>query len=171
MKNLSILIIFLVFLILSKDRVYFLSTQVNKTHTNDYYIHQAYLYFDFLDTSKPFIPLNYADKCVRYEWSPWGSPLSGVTGLGKLMHFFDKIYRFIYPCVIKNRTFQTYDINPFVRSTVTFHEMNAPYKTYDIYEEFSFNEKGEIIFIEAWTPRTNHEYNDRLSTKIPYFWF
>jgi len=162
---LSVFLVFFILLILLKDRLYFLSTQVIKNHTNDYYKHQANLYFDFLDTSKPFISPNYADKCVRYEWPPW----SRITGIGALkMNVLDKIYRTIYPCVIKNRTFQTYDINPFVRSKVTFHEMNAPYKTYDIYEEFSFNEKGEIIFIEAWSPKQNGEYN-RLSTKIPYF--
>ena len=77
-----------------------------------------------------------------------------------------------------NRECRGFDVQPFGRCHVTFHYLKGDHFV-DIYEEFTFNDAGEITFIEAWTdepgfgPTSPTDYwaegssVRRLSTKVP----
>ena len=55
----------------SKKTIDALSTALKPNRPAEYYFHQAKLYFDSLDTRRnEALPL-YAEKLMRYEWSPW----------------------------------------------------------------------------------------------------
>ena len=83
-----------------------------------------------------------------------------------------------YPTKVIDRDCRFFDVQPFARCRVTFHYLR-PDKLYKIYEEFSFNNDGEITFIEAWSdeldllPMGPEDYwaegknVRRMSTKIP----
>lgn len=140
-----------------------------------YYVDQANKYFDTLDTSQPVesIP-NYSDLVARWEWPPWllltGYERQPMIDSSLLLREGD-------PSTVPVRDCRFFDEQPFARCYVVFEyeEGLCP-----IYEEFVFNDAGEMTFIEAWSdipgmlPFT--DANDRwaegadvsrLSTRVP----
>jgi hypothetical protein len=123
-----------------------LSRELSPKFPLGYYADQSNKYFNTLDSytrrdGKP----KYSKKVIRYEWSPWLK----LTGYKSWMMKLD-FFLTLYPTKVTNRICQGFDIQPFGRCHVTFiykgHE-----EPVDIYEEFTFNDQGEITFIEAWT--------------------
>ena len=141
----------------------------------DYYAEQSDKYFDTLDTyaprgSKP----NYSKKVIRWEWYPWLK----LTGYKSWMMKLD-FFLTLYPTKVVNRVCEGFSVQPFGRCHVTFIYKGNNHPV-DIYEEFTFNDQGEITFIEAWTdspgffptPDINDYWAEgpdvkRLSTKVP----
>ena len=56
----------------------------------------------------------------------------------------------LYPTKVINRVCKGFNVQPFGRCHVTFMYKGHDGRV-DIYEEFTFNDQGEITFIEAWT--------------------
>lgn len=141
----------------------------------DYYIDQALKYFDTLDTfasrdSKP----RYAQKVIRWEWYPW----LYLTGYKDHWMKLDRLL-ILYPTKVIDRDCRFFEEQPFARCRVTFHYLKSD-EFIPIYEEFTFNNQGEMTFIEAWSdvrgylpmdeeldPWAQGENVYRLSTKVP----
>ncbi|MCL4233958.1 MAG: hypothetical protein KJ042_05530 [Deltaproteobacteria bacterium] len=141
----------------------------------EYYVDQSLRYFDTLDSySDPRSIPNYSDLVARWEWPPWLL----LTGFGDdAMIWIDLALR-LYPTRVLERDCRAFDFQPFGRCRVVFEyngEISCP-----IYEEFTFNDLGEMTFIEAWSDlpgfMPTDDANDawaegpdahRLSTKIP----
>ncbi len=154
---------------------YSYSTKLSPQFAPEYYIDQGMKYFDTLDTyasrsSKP----KYSRNVLRWEWYPWLK----LTGYKRWMMKLD-VLLILYPTAVIDRDCRFFKVQPFSRCRVAFS-----YKGVDelikIYEEFTFNDKGEITFIEAWTdeapllpmnpeldPWAELENVKRLSTKVP----
>ncbi len=140
-----------------------------------YYVDQGNKYFDTLDsyaprTSKP----TYASHVIRWEWPPW----LYLTGHKDHWMVMDRLL-VLYPTRVKNRDCRSFSVQPFCRCRVTFH-----YEWIDshveIYQEFTFNDFGEMTFIEAWSDEAGLRPMDaeidywaegqnvrRLSTRVP----
>ena len=84
----------------------------------------------------------------------------------------------LYPSVVTDRDCRAFDTQPFGRCTVVFYYDDHDGKPCPIYEEFTFNDAGEITWIEAWSdvdglrPTTSddpwgEDGIDRLATRIP----
>lgn len=133
---------------------------------------------DFRETVHP----RYNQTVVRFEFFPWLL----TTGFGPMtMKNTNEILR-VYPTNYKDFDCRTFSQQPFVRCRVTFIfgplDSEGGHKRSQecpIYEEFTFNSKGEISFIEAWTdspgflpmdsddPWAEEESVRRLSTFVP----
>lgn len=141
----------------------------------DHYVQQANKYFDTLDTSAdPASIPDYSGQVARWEWPPWLL----LTALGRDdMISTAAIIRQGDPSTVPVRDCRFFDKQPFARCTVTFEyeEGSCP-----IYEEFTFNDAGEMTFIEAWSDQPGlapqqhkgdfwgEEGNiARLSTRVP----
>ena len=139
-----------------------------------YYAEQGSKYFDTLDSyADPNSVPNYSELVARWEWPPWLK----LTGLGaEQMVLIDRLLR-LYPTAVPERDCQAFSAQPFGRCHVVFTYQGRPCA---IYEEFTFNDQGEITFIEAWSdlpgmlPTTDPddywaegEGVHRLSTKVP----
>ena len=143
--------------------------------TAEYYINQGLKYFDSIDSyapkgSKP----KYAKTVLRWEWYPWLK----LTGRGRFFMKLDVLLK-LYPTEVIERDCRYFDVQPFTRCRVVFNYKRK--NTFvPIYEEFTFNAKGEISFIEAWTDKIGFlpmdpdvdrwaegEMVNRLSTKVP----
>jgi hypothetical protein len=139
-----------------------------------YYVAQSLKYFATLDSdADPRNIPNYSELVARWEWPPWLK----LTGLGdRAMVVIDLLLR-LYPTTIPEHDCEAFPVQPFGRCHVVFHYQDTPCA---IYEEFTFNDQGQMTFIEAWSdipgllPTTDP--NDywaegagvhRLSTKIP----
>ena len=141
----------------------------------EHYIAQSHAYFDTMDY-EPFgaIEPDYSELVARWEWPPW-LKLTGWTR--------DKIIAtdqllVLLPSVVPIRDCRAFDTNPFGRCTVTFYYDDHEGRPCPIYEEFTFNDAGEITFIEAWSdldgmrpqadgdPWAEGEV-DRLANRIP----
>lgn len=151
------------------------SRELSPAHSGSYYVDQGNKYFDTLDSyasrdSKP----NYASHVIRWEWPPW----LYLTGHKDHWMAMDRLL-VLYPTRVKDRDCRSFNVQPFCRCRVTFH-----YEWIDshvaIYQEFTFNNAGEITFIEAWSDdaglRPMNEKRDywaeepdvrRLSTRVP----
>jgi hypothetical protein len=116
------------------------------TQTPEYYVEQALKYFDTLDTSadRESIP-NYSELSARWEWPPW-LRLTGY-GAANMLQTAETIRQF-EPSTVPERDCRFFDVQPFARCYVVFEyeEGRCP-----IYEEFVFNDAGEMTFIEAWS--------------------
>lgn len=114
--------------------------------TPQYYLEQAYAYFDTIDffVFKGGAP-HYAKDVIRWEWHPWLL----LTGYGARSMQLDVLQK-LYPTRITNRNCTVSEVAPQVRCSVSFAYLGHT-NTTDIYEEFTFNELGEITFIEAWS--------------------
>ena len=151
-----------------------LSTEALPTRDKAYYASESNKYFDTLDTyasreSKP----KYSSHVIRWEWYPW----LYLTGHRRWSLRLDRLL-LLYPTKVINRDCRGFDVQPFGRCHVTFHYLKGDHLV-DIYEEFTFNDKGEITFIEAWTDEpgfnptspsdywAEHSSVHRLSTKVP----
>lgn len=152
-----------------------LSTELAPTQTPEYYVAQASLYFDTLDTrADPSLVPNYSSLVARWEWPPW----LYLTGYGRdNMIESTRAALAVDPSTVPTRDCRFFPVQPFARCRVTFQYPEGPC---GIYEEFTFNDAGEMTFIEAWSvfPETlpTSDPNDlwaegpdvhRLSTKIP----
>ena len=139
-----------------------------------YYIEQSSKYFDTLDSSAdPASIPDYSELVARWEWPPWLK----LTGLGaEQMILIDYLLQ-LYPTTVPVRDCRAFQTQPFGRCHVVFFYQDRPCP---IYEEFTFNDQGEITFIEAWSDfpglLPTQDPNDywaqgenvnRLSTKIP----
>lgn len=158
-----------------EDVDYAFSTKLTPQFPADYYVDQGLKYFDTLDTfadrdSKP----KYSRNVLRWEWYPWLK----LTGYKRWMMKLD-VLLIIYPTRVINRDCRFFEIQPFTRCRVSF-EYKGISDLINIYEEFTFNDLGEITFIEAWTdeekllpmdvisdPWGEQGNVKRLSTKVP----
>lgn len=145
------------------------------TQSEDYYVDQSLKYFDTLDTSAPkdSIP-TYSERSARWEWPPWLK----LTGYGREMLLDTAgVVTGADPSTVPTRDCRFFDVQPFARCYVVF-EYEAG--LCPIYEEFTFNDAGEMTFIEAWTdapgmlpmdkasdPWAEGEAVARLSTRVP----
>ena len=152
-----------------------LSTDLTPKFSLEYYAEQSDKYFDTLDTyaprdSKP----SYSKKVIRWEWHPWLKLTGYKSWMMKLDYFLT-----LYPTKVINRVCQGFHVQPFGRCHVTFI-YKGNHAPVDIYEEFTFNNQGEITFIEAWTDSPEYfptpDFSDywaqgdeinRMSTKVP----
>ncbi|MCZ7586306.1 MAG: hypothetical protein M5R36_24935 [Deltaproteobacteria bacterium] len=140
----------------------------------EYYAEQSRIYFDTLDSSAdPDSIPNYSELVARWEWPPWLK----LTGFGrKNMIRIDKLLR-LYPTAVPERDCRAFDVQPFGRCRVVFSYNGG--EPCPIYEEFTFNEYGEVTFIEAWSDLPGFFPADagdvwaegpdvqRLSTRVP----
>ena len=152
-----------------------LSTCLSPTMSDDYYIDQGLRYFDTLDaTADPEHDPTYADLVARWEWPPWLK----LTGYGReLTEAVDEVVLIGIPgTTVPERDCRAFDVQPFARCRVNFDYEGSPCP---IFEEFTFNDAGEVTFIEAWSDLPGLGPTDdaedlwaegeahRLSTKIP----
>jgi hypothetical protein len=120
------------------------------TQTPSYYILQGNKYFDALDRSAPDAsqPI-YAENVARWEWPPW-LKLTGYTRTQ--MQGTDKLVKTQAPAVVSHRDCRYFAVQPFCRCRVSFdYDNQGGGKGCAIYEEFVFNDAGEITFVEAWS--------------------
>lgn len=116
------------------------------TQTPEYYAEQASKYFDTLDIeAPPESKPNYAALVVRWEWAPW-LLLTGYTA--EAMNDTSAILKQFDPSTVPTRDCRGFDTQPFARCYVVFEYEGG---LCPIYEEFSFNDAGEMTFIEAWS--------------------
>lgn len=112
----------------------------------EYYVDQANKYFDTLDTSAdPASMPNYSDLVARWELPPW----LWLTGYERdnMILTTDLAVAF-GPSTVPTRDCRAFSVQPFARCYVTFEYAEGPC---GIYEEFVFNDQGEMTFIEAWS--------------------
>ena len=151
------------------------ATCLAPTHPPAHYVDQAERYFDTLDVDADRARLPaYAVDVARWEWPPWLL----LTGLGRDdMNRTADALRDLDPSTVPQRDCRFFEAQPFARCYISFqYERGAC----PIYEEFTFNDAGEITFIEAWsdqpglTPITDADdpWGERgtvarLSTRVP----
>ena len=152
------------------------STCLTPTKTAEYYAAQSSAYFDTMDYRvdlEDWPP--YSELVARWEWPPW---LLLTAFSRENIELTDTLLQ-LYPSIVTDRDCRGFDTQPFGRCYVTFY-----YDAHDglgcpIYEEFTFNDQGEITFIEAWSdveglrpqqlddPWAERDDIYRLSTLIP----
>jgi hypothetical protein len=152
-----------------------LATALTPTQSPEYYVDQAHKYFDALDTSAdPANVPSYSTLVARWELPPW----LWLTGYGREnMIQTTELAVALGPSTVPTRDCRAFDVQPFARCYITFEYAEGPCP---IYEEFVFNDQGEITFIEAWSDQPEFlpisdpddpwmEGPDvpRLSTKVP----
>ncbi len=147
---------------------------VARTRSPEYYVQQAELYFDTLDTDTyEGVEPNYSELVARWEWPPWllltGYGKDEMITIGKLLRGFD-------PSKVPERDCRAFDTQPFARCYVVFE---YPEGRCPIYEEFVFDADGEMTFIETWSdvpglaptspqdPWGQSRDFPRLSTRVP----
>jgi len=152
-----------------------LATALSPQLPQEYYVDQALKYFDTLDTSAdPENVPSYSELVARWELPPW----LWLTGYGREnMVITTDLAVSLDPSTVPERDCRAFSVQPFARCYVTFEYEEGPCP---IYEEFVFNDQGEITFIEAWSDQPEYlpmgdpqdswaEGPDveRLSTRIP----
>ena len=113
----------------------------------EWYVGQAQRYFDTLDADAPVDSYpDYADQVARWEWEPWLK----LTGWGRTNMIAGTIIvtRFATPSTVPVRDCRFFGAQPFARCRVEIRYQGGPCP---IFEEFTFNESGQVTFIEAWT--------------------
>ncbi len=144
----------------------------------DYYVEQAHKYFNTMDTAEDRDDApEYAEWVVRWEWPPWLL----LTAFGAdHIESTDLLLR-LYPSTIPERDCRFFEEQPFARCRVVFYSDDPSHegRGCPIYEEFVFNNAGEMTVIEAWSdlegfrPTTDADEwaerpdADRISTRIP----
>ena len=140
-----------------------------------YYAEQSSAYFDTMDYTVEAGWPPYSEHVARWEWPPWLM----LTAFGREDIEASDTLLTLYPSIVVDRDCRGFDTQPFGRCRVTFY-----YDAHDglgcpIYEEFSFNDDGEITWIEAWSdqpgmlpmgdddPWAEGDDVTRLSTRIP----
>ncbi len=120
----------------------------DKTMSDAHYIEESLKYFDTMDTAADMSNgPTYGETVARWEWPPWLK----LTGFGREnIEKADTLLR-AYPSTIPERTCEAFDVNPFGRCRVVFYYEAHEGRGCPIYEEFTFNEDGEVTFIEAWS--------------------
>jgi hypothetical protein len=122
-----------------------LSTCLTPKFDSAYYVEQGIKYFLTMQSDIPndVIP-NYAPLVVRWEWPPWLL----LTGYGKEFLIASDILLKLYPTRYYKLDCRYFEEQPFCRCHVIFDYSGD---SCPIYEEFTFNDQGEITFIEAWS--------------------
>jgi hypothetical protein len=152
------------------------STCLIPTQTDEYYAAQSSSYFDTMDYRvdlEDWPP--YSELVARWEWPPWllltAFSLSNIELTDTMLQ--------LYPSIVTDRDCRAFDTQPFGRCYVTFYYDSHEGLGCPIYEEFTFNDQGEITFIEAWSdvdglrpmtiddPWAEDPGVYRLSTQIP----
>jgi len=152
-----------------------LSTSLSPTRPAAYYVEQANVYFDGLDLrADPAIVPDYAERVARWELPPW----LWLTGYGR-QNMIDttRAALALDPSTVPVRDCRAFPVQPFARCTVVFEYAGG---SCPIYEEFTFDDQGEMTFIEAWSDLPGFLPTDdpsdrwaegrgvrRLSTKLP----
>lgn len=140
----------------------------------EHYIEQSEKYFYTMDSSvSPFVIPDYSELVVRWEWPPWLL----LTGFGRANMIWTNWLLKLNPTSYAMIDCRAFEVQPFGRCYVVFDYSG---ELCPIYEEFTFNDQGEITFIEAWTDApgwlpmegpddtwAEGENVDRLSTKVP----
>lgn len=153
-----------------------LSNCLSPTRTDDEYIEQGQRYFDTLDASAdPESEPTYAELVARWEWPPWLL----LTGYGaELTLAVDELVLAAFPgTTVPTRDCRAFEVQPFGRCRVS---IDYEGQACPIYEEFTFNDAGEVTFVEAWSdqaallpwdveadPWAEGEGIGRLSTRVP----
>lgn len=121
------------------------STCLTPKFPPEYYIEQGEKYFLSMQSDIPIdVKPNHSDLVIRWEWPPW----LFLTGYTRDFLTISDILLKLYPTkydLIDCRFFET---QPFCRCHVIFNYSGT---LCPIYEEFVFNDQGEITFIEAWS--------------------
>ena len=149
------------------------------TLSADYYIEWSNGYFNTMDSAEDRDVLPpYSERVARWEWPPW-LKLTAYTRDNIIAT--DMLLR-AYPSTIPERDCRFFEEQPFGRCRVTFYYEDEAHegRGCPIYEEFTFNDAGEITFIEAWSelpgllPMADPEDTwaegpdvSRLSTRVP----
>jgi hypothetical protein len=149
------------------------STVLSPKQSPGYYTNQGVKYFRTMESSVPIsVKPNYSDLVVRWEWHPWLL----LTGYKRRNMINTDILLKLYPTKYNLLHCRSFEVQPFCRCHVVF---NYSGKLIPIYEEFTFNDQGEITFIEAWSdypsllPMKASDYwaegdsVNRLSTRVP----
>ena len=150
-----------------------LSTRLTPKFPADYYIDQGVKYFLTMESSVPIkVKPEYSDLVIRWEWHPWLL----LTGYKRRNLIDTDILLKLYPTKYDTIDCQFFNQQPFCRCHVIFNYSGT---RIPIYEEFTFNDQGEITFIEAWSdfpsllPMDTTDYwaegdnVNRLSTRVP----
>lgn len=150
-----------------------LATCLKPKFAPEYYIEQGVKYFQTMQSDIPInIKPNYSDLVIRWEWYPWLK----LTGFKKDGLISSDILLKLKPTAYDTIDCKYFDKQPFCRCHVVFDYSG---EKCPIYEEFVFNDQGEMTFIEAWSdypsliPMKKTDYwaegenIKRLSTKVP----
>ncbi len=156
-----------------------LSTCLSPTMDAAHYVQWSDGYFNTMDSEedRDVVP-PYSELVARWEWPPWLK----LTAFGyDNILATDALLR-LYPSTIPERDCRFFDVQPFGRCRVVFYYEDEAHegRGCPIYEEFTFNDAGEITWIEAWSdlpgflpmdgavdPWAEGEGVHRLSTRIP----
>ncbi len=114
-----------------------------------HYIDESLAYFDTMDSRTPLDEAwpPYAETVARWEWPPW---LLLTAWTRENIEASDTLLR-AYPSIVEDRDCRFFDTPPFGRCRVTFYYDAHGGRGCPIYEEFTFNDAGEITWIEAWS--------------------
>lgn len=141
----------------------------------EYYIDQSIKYFLTMESSvSVFVQPNYSDEVIRWEWAPWLI----LTGYTRANLIWTDVLLKLHPTKYDSIDCRAFDTQPFGRCRVVFDYSG---EKCPIYEEFVFNDKGEMTFIEAWSdypslvpmkdavadPWGEGQDVSRLSTRVP----
>jgi len=150
-----------------------ISTKLTPKYSPAYYIDQGVKYFLTMESSVPIkVKPEYSDLIIRWEWHPWLL----LTGYKRRNLINTDILLKLYPTKYDTIDCQYFEQQPFCRCHVIFNYSGT---RIPIYEEFTFNNQGEITFIEAWSdfpsllPMDEQDYwaeaegVNRLSTRVP----
>lgn len=157
-----------------------LSTNLSPKFPAEYYAEQGVKYFQTMQSDISIkVQPNYSDLVIRWEWPPWLL----LTGFRKTGLITTDVMLKLNPTKYELLDCRGFELQPFCRCHVVF---NYGGTLCPIYEEFTFNDQGEMTFIEAWSdyesllPMTSGADNlwdeqeywgmkevNRLSTKVP----
>tara|TARA_Y100001968_G_scaffold322424_1_gene358497 strand:- start:596 stop:1378 length:783 start_codon:yes stop_codon:yes gene_type:complete len=142
----------------------------------EYYVEKGLAYFDTMDSAANWEgEPNYSERVARWEWPPW-LKLTAYTRDNILAT--DTLLQ-LYPSTVLERDCRFFTTQPFARCRVVFYYDDHDGRPCPIYEEFTFNDAGEMTFIEAWSDlpgmlpmAADDEWAEgqgvsRLSTRIP----
>jgi len=149
------------------------STRLIPRFPQEYYIDQGIKYFLTMESSVPAkVQPEYSDLVIRWEWPPWLK----LTGFRRRNLINTDVLLKLYPTKYDTIECEFFEVQPFCRCHVIFNYSGT---RIPIYEEFTFNDQGQITFIEAWSdypsllPMHPSDYwaeadtVKRLSTRIP----
>ena len=122
-----------------------LSTCLTPKFDSAYYVEQGIKYFQTMQSDIPNdVQPNYSPLVIRWEWPPWLL----LTGYKKDFLISSDILLKLNPTQYYKLDCKYFEEQPFCRCHVIFDYSGD---SCPIYEEFTFNDQGEITFIEAWS--------------------
>lgn len=146
-----------------------LATCLTPKFDSAYYIEQGVRYFLTMQSDiPPSVQPNYSDLVIRYEWPPWLL----LTGYGRKFLIQSDILLKLNPTKYDTIDCKFFNEQPFCRCHVIFDYSG---EKCPIYEEFVFNDQGEITFIEAWSdyesklPKGMNAGEDRIWSEDEYW--